>query len=476
MGQFDQKMNIQNSERAPEVSIICAAYNRAELLRLAISSLLLSTFSDWELIVVGDGCTDESENVVMSFGDPRITFENLPENTGGQAAPNNRGLERARGRFIAYLNQDDLFMPTHLESAFAFMEANSCDLSWCPVVLLHRLGREEGPPDPIWDHIAIDGMTPDGCYDPSVFMIATSWLVRREAAMVLGAWRSENDVRYSPSQDYLFRAAMGGMRLACRPDPTVICIHSGTRRLAYQTGVFVEHIRASSWLGDPNSEAALYKCASMTSAREAMVRGRALRDHSNRQIEELSAAYNVHPGELVRFLSDESKGGFVAGLRALTAESTQLDLDKKINAGHAISDCYFAAGWHGPQGDHRWSAFSTAELIFKAPSSSVPLFLYLRATCLSSDMDAKVEVVGGGAARLDAGAPQDVVIPLPVSGNEIRLVCSVKRCGSPKSEGLSDDDRNIGICLYSFFVSEKLVEKEKIFQRIGNVLKGIFRR
>src|SRR3954449_1280859 len=100
---------------SPAVSIVVATYNRSNVLELAIASARAQTFTDWEMHVVGDACTDDSEQVVASFADPRIHWTNLPVNHGDQSGPNNHGVERSRGRYVAFLNQDDLWFPDHLE-------------------------------------------------------------------------------------------------------------------------------------------------------------------------------------------------------------------------------------------------------------------------------------------------------------------------------------------------------------------------
>ena len=64
--------------------------------------------------MVGDACTDDSEEVVRSFADPRVRWENLEENSGSQSGPNNRGLALARGELIAYQGHDDVWHPYHL--------------------------------------------------------------------------------------------------------------------------------------------------------------------------------------------------------------------------------------------------------------------------------------------------------------------------------------------------------------------------
>lgn len=112
---------------APLVTVIIATYNYSVVLRCAIESVLRQTFTDYEIIVVGDGCTDDSETVVAAFNEPRLHWHNLPENHGNQAFPNNKGIELARGQYIAYLGHDDLWHPTHLEKLVAAAQANDAE-------------------------------------------------------------------------------------------------------------------------------------------------------------------------------------------------------------------------------------------------------------------------------------------------------------------------------------------------------------
>src|SRR5215216_5001189 len=98
----------------PLVSVVTATYNYSSVLKYAIQSVLWQTYQNFELWVIGDACTDDSEAVVASFGDSRIHWVNLPENSGNQAVPNNEGIARARGKYIAYLGHDDLWYPNHL--------------------------------------------------------------------------------------------------------------------------------------------------------------------------------------------------------------------------------------------------------------------------------------------------------------------------------------------------------------------------
>ncbi|MEX2567701.1 MAG: glycosyltransferase family A protein [Cyclobacteriaceae bacterium] len=95
----------------PLISIIIATYDASHLLKYAIKSALDSDYDNFELLVIGDCCTDDTEQCVASFEDSRIRFYNLEKNSGQQATPNNYGLKKAKGKYIAFLNQDDLFFP-----------------------------------------------------------------------------------------------------------------------------------------------------------------------------------------------------------------------------------------------------------------------------------------------------------------------------------------------------------------------------
>lgn len=106
-----------NGEPAVEtlVSVIMGTYNRTREIRESIQSVLDQTFPDFELLVVNDGGTDEVEHVVRSFRSPKIRYCKLDRNRG-HAAALNEGIRRSRGKRIAYLDDDDVYYPDHLET------------------------------------------------------------------------------------------------------------------------------------------------------------------------------------------------------------------------------------------------------------------------------------------------------------------------------------------------------------------------
>ena len=88
----------------PEVSVIMPAYNGAEFIREAIESVLAQSCSDWELIVVDDGSSDETAQIVLGFG-ARVVLQQQAHR--GPAAARNLGLLKAAGKYIAFLDADD---------------------------------------------------------------------------------------------------------------------------------------------------------------------------------------------------------------------------------------------------------------------------------------------------------------------------------------------------------------------------------
>jgi glycosyltransferase involved in cell wall biosynthesis len=160
------------------VSVITATYNRSEVLRWALESVRAQTFDDWEQIVVGDCCTDDTADVIASFGDSRIRFVNRAVNYGEQSVPNNDGFALARGDLVAYLNHDDLWFRDHLDTLVAHLERTGADLVYALPVSIDTDGR------------AFCGTTnAELCYDPSHFVPSSLWLARSALLTELGGWR-----------------------------------------------------------------------------------------------------------------------------------------------------------------------------------------------------------------------------------------------------------------------------------------------
>jgi len=105
----------------PKVSVIIPTYNRARSVSSAIQSVLDQTFEDFEIIVVDDGSTDNTKEVIKSFKDKKIHYLRHIKNKGSQAA-RNTGIKHSKGKFIAFLDDDDMWLPQKLERQLTIIE------------------------------------------------------------------------------------------------------------------------------------------------------------------------------------------------------------------------------------------------------------------------------------------------------------------------------------------------------------------
>jgi len=200
-----------------------ATYNRSNVLKYAIESVRRSTFNRWELLVVDDASTDDTESVARSFsGDPRIRYIRLPRNSGDQSAPNNEGIRLARGRYVAFLNQDDLWFPDHLEKGFRALEESGSDWVFTLGLVIYDV-----------DDIRIHGVAPGGRYDPKLHNVrdipGCFWMVRKEVLIELGGWRRHRGILLVPSQDLLIRGYRAGKKISMVPAVTVVHFPTSTR-------------------------------------------------------------------------------------------------------------------------------------------------------------------------------------------------------------------------------------------------------
>ena len=130
---YEHLYNDQNEN--PLISVYIPTYNRAKLLmERAVPSVLKQTYRNFELIIVGDHCKDNTEELVSKIGDPRIRFHNLPERRkrypataenhwlAGPVVPANKALELVRGKWIARIDDDDIWTPEHLEELLRFAQ------------------------------------------------------------------------------------------------------------------------------------------------------------------------------------------------------------------------------------------------------------------------------------------------------------------------------------------------------------------
>jgi glycosyltransferase involved in cell wall biosynthesis len=94
-------------------SIIIPTYNRAHILPRTIASVLAQTYTNWECIIVDDGSTDNTKELIASYTDPRIRY--IYQTNAERSAARNNGIRNAQGEYICFLDSDDEYLPQHLE-------------------------------------------------------------------------------------------------------------------------------------------------------------------------------------------------------------------------------------------------------------------------------------------------------------------------------------------------------------------------
>lgn len=231
---------------APRFSVLLPTHNRARLLRLALASLLAQTERDFEILVVGDGCTDDTAKVITGLADERIRWFDLPKAPHFGYANRNIALRQATGAYIAYMTDDDLAFPDHLALLASTLEST---------------GAEWAYSRPLW--VAADGLLVPfatnllNADELEVFTgarnhIPSCCVVHRRGCLEKYGYWPEN-LPSAADWHYWVRIIEGGERanLACCPTPTMLHFNASWRvkpeTQMPQVTVAREIVAASSW-------------------------------------------------------------------------------------------------------------------------------------------------------------------------------------------------------------------------------------
>lgn len=154
-----------------KVSVIMPAYNAEKYIGEAIDSILAQTFRDFELIIVNDGSTDRTEEIILSYSDPRIVY--LKNETNLKISDTlNRGIDIAQGEYIARMDSDDIALPERFERQVAYMDQNPKCVVCGTAAILFGEGMEEKTVVPSGDPRYVKGQMIFHCpiMHPSVFI------------------------------------------------------------------------------------------------------------------------------------------------------------------------------------------------------------------------------------------------------------------------------------------------------------------
>ncbi len=126
----------------PEISVIIPTYNRALILEETIQSVLRQTYKELELIIIDDGSTDNTRQLIERLTDKRIIY--LYQENRGLPTARNKGIENAKGKYIAFLDSDDIWLPTKIEKQLGVFKKSKFNpgVVYCGVEYIDENGKE----------------------------------------------------------------------------------------------------------------------------------------------------------------------------------------------------------------------------------------------------------------------------------------------------------------------------------------------
>lgn len=148
-------LSIRKYEK-PEVSLIIPAYNAENYIARSIDSALASDFNDLEIVIVNDGSTDGTQKIIDWYDKNYENVVSIIKENGGVADTRNVGIERAKGKYIAFMDNDDLIRPDMISTLYNSAEKNSCDVAIAPLYRLTDKGYSTHCNLPFEEDKAID--------------------------------------------------------------------------------------------------------------------------------------------------------------------------------------------------------------------------------------------------------------------------------------------------------------------------------
>ena len=191
------------------VSVVMPTYNQAKFIREAIDSILAQTFRDFELIVVNDGSTDDTEAIVMSYMDPRIRYVKKPH--GGTGSALNEGFRHASGEYESWWASDNVMAPDALRVFHDFLNARP-DVGFvygtCDVHVMDSTGLAPVKITPLRKLLPPNGQVWDYDKLTHYYFLSICWMWRRQVRERVGDFTTE----VSEDYDHALRMAEAGVR------------------------------------------------------------------------------------------------------------------------------------------------------------------------------------------------------------------------------------------------------------------------
>ena len=202
-----------------------ATYNRGRHILQSIRSVMQQSCQDFELLIVGDNCTDDTESAVRPLLSHKIRWINQTEHSRSQSAPNNAGIELATGKYIAYLGHDDIWSQDHLTALLSLFTADANLHFAVSGAIYHMPPGVERP--------QVTGIFDDQSAKFTHFFPPSSFAHRRDVIDKIGGWRDPFEIKPPVDAELLLRAARAGLLFASTGKITVHKFAAGHRYLSY---------------------------------------------------------------------------------------------------------------------------------------------------------------------------------------------------------------------------------------------------
>jgi len=206
---------VKCEKAVPLVSVIIPAYNVAPYIGETLDSVFAQTFADYEVIVINDGSpdTEELERELARFI-ARVNY--VKQENRGASAARNAGLRTARGEFVAFLDADDLWLPSYLDEQIKFIRERNCDLVCADAeVFSDGSHKDETYMEALMANAPPTGdVTFIGLLSAEQSLITSGIVVRRERVFEVGLF--DEELRNSQDYDLWLRLARNGTRMAYR--------------------------------------------------------------------------------------------------------------------------------------------------------------------------------------------------------------------------------------------------------------------
>ena len=416
----------------PAITVVIPTYNWSAALRCAIRSVLLQTEQNFEILVVGDGCTDDSADVVASFGDARIHWHNLDRNYGSQWAANNYAIEHAASDWIAYLGHDDIWYPTHLEAILRAAKEHDAEVVTSVMALY-------GPPDSGIRGIA--GLFSSGSYSASDFVPPSAFAHKTSIYGDGIKWQDPASVTVPMDALFMSRAAMAAKRFASTRELTSFKFNAAWRRDSYKIKSTDEQQR----LLERIQSDADFRSRELIDIMDAVVKGKFLKIEM--------PAQGVEPGSAVR-LSRKNKGAdsrFSASEMQRVTGKTRFDLtrqDMPFEWYHVEKHPrYKTFRWSGPSRRSTIDLpvyFETDLLISIIAVNSLAPPETIRVLLRDQPLPHRIrkKLLGGFVIEAEAR-----VADVPPSDRDFGITPEVDATRRPRDTGMGDDNRWLGVAV-----------------------------